>query len=324
MWTMWEVSRQRVLRVFVFAALVLVPVPATADAASEYRRAVDERFAQWLQELWPEAEAAGISRATFDRELKGLKLDWSLPQIVPPDPAFPDGPALPRAMKPKPKPQAEFGVPERYFKASSLKALASGGRAYQKRLAPTLKAIEQQYGVPASIIISIWGRETGFGRAAIPYDAVRSIATQAFMGRRAAEFRPQLIGALKIIELGHASRGEMKSSWAGAMGHVQFLPVDFEEFAVDFDGNGRRDIWGSVPDALASAANSLRSQGWDGKQPWAYEVTLPKDFRLHAARTGSVLADPRVDRPWRAAGEGAPLSGRPAGRLGPSLFFPPG
>jgi len=257
---------------------MLVSVPAAAVASSDYRRAVDARFTQWLQELWPEAEAAGISRATFDRELKGLKLDWSLPQIEPPDPAFPGGPALPQAMKPKPKPQAEFGVPERYFKANSLKSLAAGGRGHSKRLGPTLKAIEQQYGVPSSIIISIWGRETGFGRAAIPYDAVRSIATQAFMGRRAAEFRPQLIGALKIIELGHASRKQMKSSWAGAMGHVQFLPGDFEDYAVDFDGNGRRDIWTSVPDALASAANSLRSQGWDGRQPWAYEVTLPKTF----------------------------------------------
>jgi lytic murein transglycosylase len=254
------------------------PGELRADAVSDYKKAVETRFAQWLQALWPEAEAAGISRKTFDQQLKGLSLDWSLPQLEPPDPAFPDGPALPAAMKPKPKPQAEFGVPENYFKAGSLNALASGGRAKFKPLGPTLAAVQKKYGVPASIVVAIWGRETGFGRAALPYDAVTAIATQAFMGRRADEFRPQLIGALKIIELGHSTRAEMKSSWAGAMGHPQFLPGDFEEYAVDFDGDGERDIWNSVPDALASIGNSLSSQGWDDKQPWAYEVELPDNF----------------------------------------------
>ena len=261
------------------AALLGEPSGArAADPVTEYKKAVEARFAQWLQGLWPEAEAAGVSRKTFEAQLKGIKLDWSLPQLVPPDPAFPGGPALPAAMKPRPKPQAEFGVPENYFKARSLNALAAGGRAKYKQLAPTLTAIQKEYGVPASIVIAIWGRETGFGQATLPYDAVTAIATQAFMGRRAEEFRPQLIGALKIIELGHSTRAEMKSSWAGAMGHPQFLPGDFEEYAVDFDGDGDRDIWDSVPDALASVGNSLSSQGWDGKQPWAYEVELPKNF----------------------------------------------
>jgi lytic murein transglycosylase len=255
------------------------PSPArAADAVATYKKAVEAQFAQWLQGLWPEAEAAGVSRKTFETQLKGLKLDWSLPQLEPPDPAYPGGPAMPQAMKPKPKPQAEFGVPENYFKSRSLNALAAGGRVKYKQLAPQLTAIQKQYGVPASIILAIWGRETGFGQAALPYDAITAIATQAFMGRRAEEFRPQLIGALKVIQLGHATRAEMKSSWAGAMGHTQFLPGDFEDYAVDFDGDGDRDIWSSVPDALASAGNSLHSQGWDGKQPWAYEIELPKGF----------------------------------------------
>ena len=268
------------LAFLVGVAVLAAAAPAVhaANAVTAYKNAVQARFSQWLDDLWPEAEAAGISREGFDKQLKGLKLDWSLPQLVPPNPAFPGGPALPAAMKPKPKPQAEFGVPQNYFKARSLSALAAGGRARYKKLEPALKAIEEQYGVPASVVIAIWGRETGFGRAALPHDAVTAIATQAFMGRRAEEFRPQLIGALKIIELGHATRGEMKSSWAGAMGHTQFLPGDFEDYAVDFDGDGRRDIWSSVPDALASAGNSLSAQGWDGNQPWAYEVELPKNF----------------------------------------------
>lgn len=273
-----RLSRLGLACALVLAALLGEPSALHAQSETSYKKAIEARFEQWLQSLWPEADAAGISRATFDRELKGLNLDWSLPQLEPPDPAYPGGPALPQSMKPKPQPQAEFGVPQNYFKAGSLKALAAGGRAKSKQLSSTLGAIQKQYGVPASIIVAIWGRETGFGRAALPYDAVTAIATQAFMGRRADEFRPQLIGALKIIELGHSTRAEMKSSWAGAMGHPQFLPGDFEDYAVDFDGDGERDIWNSVPDALASVGNSLASQGWDGKQPWAYEVELPKNF----------------------------------------------
>lgn len=258
---------------------LFIPLPVQAqDDVAAYKRAVEKRFAEWLEALWPDAEAAGISRKTFDTHLKGLKLDWSLPHLVPPDPAAPGGPALPQALVPKPRHQAEFDIPEAYFNKGTLTALANTGRAKSKQLAPTLAAIQKQYEVPASIIVSIWGRETGFGKAVLPYDAVSAIATQAFMGRRPDEFRPQLIGALKILELGHAKRSEMKSSWAGAMGYTQFLPSDFETHGVDFDGDGRRDIWNSVPDALASAGNSLHSQGWDGKQPWAYEVELPEGF----------------------------------------------
>lgn len=249
-----------------------------ANAVTTYKKAVEAQFATWLKDLWPDAEVAGISRKTFDAELKGLKLDWSLPQLVLPNPAAPDGPKLPKSLKPKPRQQAEFGVPQNYFSKRSLNALAATGRRKYKWLAPSLEKIQKQYDVPASIVVAIWGRETGFGGAKLPYDAVSAIATQAFMGRRKAEFRPQLIGALKILELGQATRAEMTSSWAGAMGHTQFLPGDFEDYAVDFDGDGRRDIWKSVPDALASAGNSLHSQGWDGDQPWAYEIDLPKGF----------------------------------------------
>ncbi|MET0688933.1 MAG: lytic murein transglycosylase [Methyloceanibacter sp.] len=272
---------------------------AQADpAVVAYKRAVEQRFAKWLQDLWPEAEAAGISRKTFDRELNTVKLDWSLPHLVLPNPAAPGGPALPQSLVPKPMHQAEFDIPEHYFSKSALTSLAATGRAKMKQYAPELTAIQKRYQVPASIIVSIWGRETGFGQADLPHDALTAIATQAFMGRRPDEFRPELIGALKIIELGHAKRAEMKSSWAGAMGYTQFLPGDFEEHAVDHDGDGRRDIWNSVPDALASAGNSLHSQGWDGAQTWAYEVTLPKGF--DCTQQGPDLARPISD--WMALG----------------------
>ena len=260
------------------AALLPLKAQAADDEVAVYKRAVEKSFAAWLESLWPDAEAAGVTRKTFDANLKGLKLDWSLPQIVPPDPAYPEGPALPGPLKPKPRHQAEFDVPELYFSKGALNALAATGRGKYQQLGQTLGAIQQKYNVPASIVVAIWGRETGFGAAALPYDAISAIATQAFMGRRPDEFRPQLVLALKMLEEGRATRAEMKSSWAGAMGYTQFLPSDFEKYAVDFDGDGRRDIWNSVPDALASAGNSLHSQGWNGDQTWAYEVALPKGF----------------------------------------------
>ena len=260
------------------AALVPFEAQPAEDEVSVYKREVEKGFAAWLQALWPDVEALGVSRKTFEANLKGLKLNWSLPQIAPPDPAYPDGPALPAALKPKPRHQAEFDIPELYFSKGALSSLAATGRGKFKQLGPTLAAIQEQYGVPASIVVAIWGRETGFGKADLPYDALSAIATQGFMGRRPEVFRQELIVALKILDEGHATRAEMKSSWAGAMGYTQFLPSDFDKYAIDFGGDGRRDIWNSVPDALASAGNSLHSQGWDGSQTWAYEVALPKGF----------------------------------------------
>jgi lytic murein transglycosylase len=271
---------RKIALALVFALAALVPLAALAadDEVTVYKREVEKSFAAWLEALWPEAEAAGVSRKTFEAQLNKVKLDWSLPQIVPPDPAYPEGPALPAALKPKPRHQAEFDIPELYFSKSALSSLAGTGRSKFLQLGETLAAIQQKYGVPASVIVAIWGRETGFGAATLPYDALSAIATQGFMGRRPEVFRKEVVAALKILEEGHATRAEMRSSWAGAMGYTQFLPSDFDKYAVDFDGDGRRDIWNSVPDALASAGNSLHSQGWDGKQTWAYEVALPKGF----------------------------------------------
>ena len=264
------------------ALLIAVGAPfARAQAQDDvavYKRAVEKSFAQWVQALWPDAEAAGISRKTFDAHIKGLKLDWSLPHLVLPDPAGPGGPPLPAALKPKPIHQPEFDIPANYFNKNTLNVLAATGRGKMKEWTPQLRAIQNQFGVPASVILSIWGRETGFGKANLPFDALSAIATQGFMGRRPEVFREEVLGALKIIQEGHATRSQMRSSWAGAMGYTQFLPSDFDKYAVDFDGDGRRDIWSSVPDALASAGNSLHSQGWDGRQTWGYEVTLPKNF----------------------------------------------
>jgi len=195
-----------------------------------------------------------------------------------PDPAVPGGPPLPKALAPQPIHQPEFDIPANYFDKTTLSVLATTGRGKLGQWSEQLAAMQNRYGVPASIVVAIWGRESGFGKAEMPFDALSAIATQGYMGRRPEVFRQEVIAALKILEEGNATRAEMRSSWAGAMGYTQFLPSDFEKYAVDFDGDGRRDIWNSVPDALGSTGNSLHSQGWDGKQTWGYEVTLPKGF----------------------------------------------
>jgi lytic murein transglycosylase len=266
--------------VLVLAALAPHGAQGAGVDVAAYKRAVELSFAQWLVALWPDAEAAGVSRDTFDANLKGLKLNWSLPHLVLPNPAGPDGPPLPEALAAKAKPlhQPEFDIPANYFNKTTLNVLAGTGRGKMEQWAKTLGAVQKQYGVPASIVVAIWGRESGFGKVDMPFDALSAIATQGFMGRRPEIFRQEVIAALKILEEKHATRAELRSSWAGAMGYTQFLPSDFEKYAVDFDGDGSRDIWNSVPDALGSTGNSLHSQGWDGSQTWGYEVVLPNGF----------------------------------------------
>ena len=202
----WTVAA--LLPLFVAAPASAVEAQAGDDVAA-YRRAVETRFSVWLTALWPDAQAASVSRATFDANLKALKLNWSLPHLVLPDPAAPGGPPLPPALEQavQPQRQPEFDAPECYFKDGTLTGLAAQGRAKTAEWRPQLAEIEKRYGVPASIVVAIWGRETGFGKIDAPYDALAAIATQGFMGRRPEEFRKQLIVALKILGEGHATRG---------------------------------------------------------------------------------------------------------------------
>jgi lytic murein transglycosylase len=308
----------------ILALLALLHAPAgalaTQDDVAVYKKAVEQRFGQWLESLWPQAEAAGVSRETFDANVKGLKLNWTLPHLVLPNPAAPGGPALPAALAQAqiPKHQPEFDAPAGYFNAGAMKSLAATGRSKFQEYGSQLAAIQKQYGVPASIIVAIWGRETGFGKVDSAYDALQTMATQAFMGRRPEEFTKQFIAALKILQEGHATRAAMRSSWAGAMGYTQFMPSDFDNFGVDGDGDGKRDIWNSIPDALASTGNSLHTQGWDGSKTWAYEVTLPADF--DCSLQGPDLAKPISE--WMKLGI-ARVKGKdfPKEKLGDSAFL---
>jgi lytic murein transglycosylase len=227
--------------------------------------AADAGFTKFIASLWPEAQAQGVSRATFDAETSGLEPDYKLPDLMLPGRPATGAPS-----------QAEFvQVPADYLKEASIARLAAEGQRLMQKYRPSLAAIEARFGVPATIVLAIWGRETDYGRYMLPYDGLRVLATQAYVGRRKDQYRTEFILALKMLGDGVVARKDMRASWAGATGLTQFLPSEFYKHGVDFDGDGRRDIWHSVPDALASAAQQLVNKGWQPGVRWAYEVRAP-------------------------------------------------
>jgi lytic murein transglycosylase len=277
-----------VRRVLVSGLLLLALLPFPA-------RAADAVFAQFIASLWPEAQAAGVSRQTFDTETRGLEPDTKLPDLILPGRPATGAPA-----------QAEFvQVPADYIKEASIARLAAEGQKLMQQYRPALNAIESRFGVPASVVLAIWGRETDFGRYTLPYDALRVLATQAYVGRRKDQYRNEFILALKILGQGVVTRKDMRSSWAGATGLTQFLPSEYYQHGVDLDGDGRVDIWHSVPDALASAAQQLVNKGWQSGVRWAYEVQAP-------ANVDCTMGVPEVTKPlrdWLHAGF-APVRGQ--------------
>jgi lytic murein transglycosylase len=205
----------------------------------------------------------GVSRATFDAALRGVEPDLALPDLVLPG-------------KEDVKGQAEFTkTPAQYLNAAHLARLTEQGKALRTKEGRWLTKIERELGVQAQFVLAIWGRETAFGTHRSTYYVVKALATQAYLGRRKDLFRTELIYALKLLQDGVRKRETLNGSWAGAMGLTQFMPSEFYTVAYDLDGDGRKDIWGSVADALGSAANQLRAKGWVAGQTWGYEVRLP-------------------------------------------------
>jgi lytic murein transglycosylase len=244
--------------------------------------AADSGFTQFIASLWPEAEAAGVSRATFDAQTQALEPDYKLPDLILPGRPATGAPA-----------QAEFvQVPADYIKEASIARLAEEGQRLMQKYRAALDTIEKRFGVPAPIVLAIWGRETDYGRYTLPYDGLRVLATQAYVGRRKDTYRNEFILALKLIGDGEVSRKDLRASWAGATGLTQFLPSEFYQHAVDLDGDGRRDIWHSVPDALGSAAQQLVNKGWQPGVRWAYEVHVPD-------KTDCTQGVPEVTKPLR-------------------------
>jgi lytic murein transglycosylase len=229
--------------------------------------AADSAFQQFLQSTWPQAQQLGVSRQTFDAATRGLEPDLSLPDL-----------AIPGKPEQAPPGQPEFvQTPGQYLREPTFDRLAARGRQLAAQYRDTLARIEKEFGVSGNVVLAIWARETDYGGYTLPHDAIRVLATQAYVGKRKDLFRNEFLHALKMLQDG-VPRADMRSSWGGAVGLTQFLPSEFDKYAVDFDGDGRADIWHSVPDALASAAKQLAGKGWQAGERWAYEVRAPQDI----------------------------------------------
>jgi lytic murein transglycosylase len=268
-------------------SLACLSLVATLQLAAPVH-AADAAFANFIASVWPDAQAAGVSRATFDRETAGLEPDTKLPDLILPGRPATGAPA-----------QAEFvQVPADYLKEAAIARLAEYGQKLMQQYRPALSEIEKRFGVPGPVVLAIWGRETDFGRYTLPYDGLRVLATQAYVGRRKDQYRNEFILGLKMLGDGVVARKDLRASWGGAVGLTQFLPSEYYAHGVDLDGDGKVDLWHSVPDALGSAAKQLLDKGWQSGLRWAYEVKAP-------ANVDCTMGVPAVTKPigdWLRAG----------------------
>ena len=306
----------RILSALQALCLFLIALAPDATAASP-----DAAFRRWLEnDLWPAARAQGIPRRVFDAAFRNVRPDLKLPDLGPPG-----LPSLPRRQE-----QREFGAPARYFSERALRALAARGRNLLKRHDDLLRRVEKTWGVPGHIVLAIWARESNYGRARIPHNVFRILGTQAWTGRRKEKFRGELLAALRIARDGHLPVSALKSSWAGALGQPQMMPSIYLKWAVDFDGDGKRDIWHAIPDVLASIASHLAGHGWQRSRDWGYEVNVPASVPcfLEGPDRGRTLEEWRAMGIRRVGRRPFPASERghrlfllmPAGRHGPAFL----
>lgn len=217
-------------------------------------------FDQWIAQFKRKARRDGIPQRVLDAAFAGIRYDTEVIRLD--------------------RNQSEFSKTIwEYLDSAVSSSRVSNGRAAYRANQTALQAIERRYGVPAHVVVAVWGLETSFGSYRGSSDVIESLATLAYDGRRGAFFEAQLMAALEILEDGDIGPRNMRGSWAGAMGHTQFMPTSYLDYAVDFTGDGRRNIWGQDPtDALASTANYLAKKGWVKGQPWGVEVRLPRGF----------------------------------------------
>ncbi|MBJ3776684.1 lytic murein transglycosylase [Acuticoccus mangrovi] len=239
---------------------IVAVVAAMGGAAITAPVARADAFSRCVASKWPAARRAGVSRSFFDQATRGLTPDPKTLELV--------------------NKQAEFVKPIwEYLDTAVSDKRVSDGRAAYARYRSTLNQIAAKYRVDPEVIIAIWGMETSYGNFMGGHNAVRASATLACAtDRRQSFWTQQFTGALKIAQEGHVPLSEMNSSWGAAMGHTQFIPTSWQAYAVDFDGDGKRDIWRSIPDAFASTANYLNKHGWNYQQTWGYEVVVPRNF----------------------------------------------
>ena len=247
----------RINGVICAAALLMAIAPPVSAAQS---------FRVFLDGVWPEAQALGVSRKTFVAAFRGVKPDYSLPDLI-----------IKGRKRDDSAGQAEFTKSAMdYLNPKYLRRLAIQGRKFLKQHERAIVNIEKTTGVDRNVLVAIWGRETSYGRHRLRHDAIRVLATLAYVGRRKDLFRNELLHALKMLQDG-IPRSKMRSSWAGAVGLTQFMPSEYYQHAADGDGDGRIDIFNSVPDALASTARQLANKGWVRDLRWGYEARVPKN-----------------------------------------------
>jgi len=288
------------------AKLANRPTPSTSDDADQQLQ-----LARWINEFRNSARAAGIDEATLHSAFDTVQ---RVPHIIKLDQS-----------------QPEFSRTIWDYLDSAVSAQRiSRGQNKLLQLRPEVDAIAARYGVPTNILFAIWGMESNYGSFVGDIPTIDALATLGFEGRREQWARGQLLAALKILQNHDIDRDQMIGSWAGAMGQTQFLPSNFLAYAVDADGDGRRDIWGSIPDVMASTANFLASVGWQAGQPWGVEVRLPAGFDY--AHADDAVRQSTAD--WAQQGvqsvDGQPLPNLtdsaillPAGAQGPAFLIGP-
>lgn len=268
-----------------------MPAPAAAPVAASPAAGIvadTAGFEDFLQGVRDEALRSGIKAATVQRALSGIR---PLARVLELD---------------RKQPESVLTWEQYRDRIVSPARIENGRRAYAENR-PVLQAIAARYRVSPRVVVAIWGMETGYGANTGGFNTIEALATLAWEGRRAAFFRKELLAALRILDAGDITPERMRGSWAGAMGHPQFMPTSFERLAVDFDGDGRRDIWDGRADALASIANYLARSGWQEGKGWALEVLPPRGFDIQRADTETKRAIRDWGRlGWRKA-DGSPL-----------------
>jgi membrane-bound lytic murein transglycosylase B len=261
------------------SSLVAQPAEGTAGDSVAVPSYDTPKFQEWLDALRRDARAQGISETTLDAALSGLE---PIRRVIELDQS-----------------QPEFTLTfEEYLTRVARADRVTEGQKLLADHRETLDAVSERYGVQPRVIVALWGIETNFGSTLGSFRVVPSLVTLSYEGRRGTYFRQELLHALRIIDEGHVSADGMMGSWAGAMGQCQFMPSSFVNNAVDFDGDGRRDIWGTHADVFASAANYLRNSGWNDDFIWGREVTLPSGFDTGLA----TLEQQKPISAWRALG----------------------
>ncbi|WP_420413372.1 lytic murein transglycosylase [Roseibium sp.] len=225
----------------------------------------DQGFSRFIRDFWPTAQSAGISAQTYNAVFTEMKPDDDTLRLM--------------------NKQSEFVKPIwEYLDSAVSDTRVEKGREMLIQYEPVLRQIEARYGVDREAVLAIWGMETNYGGYMGRHNVIQALATLAYAAPRRKKFwRKELVTALGVVQAGHVRFEDMEGSWAGAMGHTQFMPSSWKAYAADYDGDGRRDIWTSVPDALASTASYLKKHGWQTGKTWGYEVKLPSGFNYHLA-----------------------------------------